>query len=118
MRLNKKRQNGILAAFAESLEPKLWQEKNVILLLYGSRADDSLKGGDIDLLLLVTSSALAAIKLKRNYILTAIERNIGECRVDLLIAPMEPENQSEFVTSIIPKAIELFPAGSDNAQCS
>lgn len=55
------------------------------LYLYGSRADDSLKGGDIDLLCIVNKNDEDDLNLNKYKILAAIKSAIGDQKIDLSI---------------------------------
>lgn len=56
------------------------------LRLYGSRAKDNLKGGDIDLVLLLEqANVVSSLQLKKHYILAALKVAVDEQKVDLLI---------------------------------
>ena len=111
MRLEAHRLNGIITACAETLGPTVWTSGEVALYLHGSRADDSKRGGDIDLLLVGSHALLDTLKQKRRALLVAMEKHIGECRIDLLIAPQQSEEQSDFVKTILAGAVILHPAG-------
>lgn len=74
MRLNVKTREGIIRAFATTLGPQIWNEQLVTLMLFGSRTRPELKGGDIDLLLLVDSSILKKIQDQKRSLLTALEK--------------------------------------------
>ena len=76
------------------------------LYLYGSRTDDDLRGGDIDLLLVVTESTVCDELLsKKHYILADIKEKIGEQRIDLGITTEAELKQNDFYQAIFPKAI-------------
>jgi predicted nucleotidyltransferase len=53
------------------------------LFLFGSRVDDTRKGGDIDLYLVPESKD--ALGLKRIEFLTRVKRRLGERHIDLVI---------------------------------
>jgi predicted nucleotidyltransferase len=72
------------------------------VLLYGSRTDDSKRGGDIDLLVLKSGSFEKSVHLK---ILAAFYRRIGEQKIDLLIE--DPERLSDFAKLVNPQALPL-----------
>ena len=57
------------------------------LYLFGSRTDDRLKGGDIDLLLVVSDSEVDAVKSLRYQILARLKMAIGDQKIDLAIFP-------------------------------
>ena len=78
------------------------------LRLYGSRVDDSKKGGDIDLLLVVENKAivkkLTSVKAE---ILVAIKKQIGEQKIDLLIVTPNELETDPFLQIILPTSITL-----------
>lgn len=53
--------------------------------LFGSRTRDSSKGGDIDLLLLVSDSQLDALNSLKGLILVQFKKKLGERKIDLVI---------------------------------
>ncbi|HLB57638.1 MAG: hypothetical protein A3C55_05130 [Gammaproteobacteria bacterium RIFCSPHIGHO2_02_FULL_42_13] len=76
------------------------------LRLYGSRVSDALKGGDIDLLLLLENKENTDILLsKKHNILAAIKANIGDQKIDLKMAVQNTDDP--FVQLILPKSIVL-----------
>lgn len=96
-------------ACAAVIAPEIWDDPNTSLSLFGSRTDATARGGDIDLLLLIASPHVRLVRRSKRSILSAIERNIGECRVDLTIASSEEAEQSDFVRSVRPSSIRLHP---------
>ena len=68
--------------------------------LYGSRVDDSLKGGDIDLLI-ISSNFSFKDKLK---IKSALFYQLGEQKIDILITQ---QTTSAFVQLILETAVVL-----------
>jgi len=72
MRLNEKYKNTIKKAFLEIFEGEIY--------LFGSRVDDSKKGGDIDLYLVVNEYSLKK-KLK---FLAKIKKVLGEQKIDVV----------------------------------
>jgi predicted nucleotidyltransferase len=74
MRLNEKYVTTIKNAFYE-----VFQQGEIFL--FGSRVDDTKKGGDIDLYLVVENSNLFRKKLK---FLAKIKRVIGEQKIDIV----------------------------------
>lgn len=79
----------------------LHADENAEVYLYGSRTDDSKKGGDIDILVISDKISLNE-KLK---ILNDIFSQIEEQKIDLLIA--KNKNESAFVKYILKHAIPL-----------
>ena len=78
MRINDLQKNMIL----ESIAAELGQEARVFL--FGSRVDDTKRGGDIDLLVEVPFPIDDAVR-KKLRIISAIQRRIGEQKIDLII---------------------------------
>lgn len=55
------------------------------LWLFGSRADLSKKGGDIDLYIESTISELDDVKQRQNDLISAIWKDIGEQKIDIVV---------------------------------
>ncbi len=64
--------------------------------LFGSRADDAKKGGDIDLLVCPSAEAADQAFAKKIKMLTLLERLLGERRIDLVIE--QPDDTRAIVT--------------------
>ncbi len=76
--------------------------------LYGSRTNDDLKGGDIDLLLILDKSKSATMLLaKKHKILAQIKGLIGEQKIDLKIASKQELKKDPFLKLITPTSILL-----------
>jgi len=78
------------------------------IYLYGSRADDALKGGDIDLLVfsgkLTFSDKITA--------LVEIKDILGEQKIDLTIKPFSARYSDPFVMEIMKTAVSIAaPSG-------
>ena len=76
MRLNTAEQQAIRQAIASS-------DQDAVIYIFGSRVDDSAKGGDIDLLILSRRINLMA-KLE---ILAKLHQVLGERKIDLAVYP-------------------------------
>jgi len=76
MRLSQIERNAILAAIGA-------QDPQADVYLFGSRVDDSARGGDIDLLVLSRRIDL----MTRLDILGDLHRRLGERKIDLLVYP-------------------------------
>jgi predicted nucleotidyltransferase len=72
------------------------------VMLYGSRADDTKRGGDIDLLVLTSSQIDRSVRYK---ILGSLYRTIGEQKIDLLLE--DPAKLSLFGQIVLPFAVPL-----------
>jgi predicted nucleotidyltransferase len=59
--------------------------ENTAVWLFGSRADDSKRGGDIDLLVRPTAAAAEQPFAKKIKMLSLLERQLGERKIDLVI---------------------------------
>jgi predicted nucleotidyltransferase len=78
------------------------------LYLFGSRANDNLKGGDIDLLLLLNDQNLVKdLSMQKHQILAQIKGLIGDQRIDFKIANHDAVNNDPFLQIIFPNAILL-----------
>ena len=103
MRLTSNQKNKIISA----LESFLKTDK-AELRLYGSRTKDTLRGGDIDLLLLLNSpDSLAKFNENKHHILSTIKKNLGDQKIDLLIATKHDTEQNVFLKLIYPESILL-----------
>jgi uncharacterized protein len=78
-------------------------ENKAMLYLFGSRADDKFKGGDIDLLVVTRD----AVKLRQNKhrILAQLKNAIGEQKIDLLVT--QDTTTDPFVQKILPTCVLL-----------
>jgi predicted nucleotidyltransferase len=77
------------------------------MYLFGSRVDPEKKGGDIDLLMVVTEADLKTMLLDKHHLLLAIKSKIGEQKIDLIITTEEKIAKDEFLKSLIPSCILL-----------
>lgn len=78
------------------------------LRLYGSRVHDSLKGGDIDLLLLIEDSCVAEqLTEKKHYLLSSIKSLLGDQKIDLTVAIKTAVKQDPFLQMILPASVCL-----------
>lgn len=78
------------------------------LRLFGSRTNDQLKGGDIDLLLLINDSKLKYdLIMKKHYLLAEIKFLLGDQKIDLKIADDSEAQTDPFLQLIYPKSILL-----------
>lgn len=80
--------------------------ENASIILFGSRTNDSLKGGDIDLLILcnrkISSSEKYQLKIK---FLVQLKKIVGDQKIDVLIE--ENQQQSFFLKTVKNEAILL-----------
>ena len=87
-------------AIVEEIRRKLPDAR---IYLYGSRADESLRGGDIDLLVVGRGFEWA----DKIDMLIAIKARIGEQRIDLKLVTPEEAATDVFVQAVLPAAMRL-----------
>ncbi len=80
------------------------------LFLYGSCTDDSLKGGDIDLLVVTTENGVDLFKIKKLDILVAVKKHseIGQRKIELKAATSEQLISDSFLKSIANDMQKVF----------
>lgn len=104
MRLTQSEIAGIVLAITSFLNGK-----NAELRLYGSRVNDNLKGGDIDLLLIVDYEGFAeTIKLQKHMLLSEIKKQLGDRKIDVLIVSRDTMESDVFFTMIYPESVILY----------
>jgi predicted nucleotidyltransferase len=87
----------IIRGIFKNLDP------NADIFLFGSRVDDTLKGGDLDILIL--SEALSfSDKITA---LALLKEKLGDQKIDLIISAREKASQDPFIQSITSKAIQI-----------
>ncbi len=79
------------------------RDRRAQLYLFGSRVDDSLRGGDIDLLI-VSDRLKLADKLD---MLAQLKDALGEQKIDILIKSEAAAARDPFVAAILSKAARL-----------
>jgi tRNA nucleotidyltransferase (CCA-adding enzyme) len=101
MRLTSEQINQLVTAIA----PYITGE-HAELRLYGSRASDNLKGGDIDLLLLLDKNELVSeINFEKHRILASIKQHIGDQKIDFFITAHDQIEQDVFLKMIFPTSV-------------
>lgn len=99
MRISDEERRRIVSTIANYIVPP------AELSLFGSRADDSAKGGDIDLLLVVgDETARESFQFDKAEILGKIKDAIGEQKIDLLVTTEVAIKTSAFLQSLLPSA--------------
>lgn len=100
MRLEKKEQRAISTVIRKYFPGK------GKLYLYGSRVDETKRGGDIDLLLIVENQEeKESIENSKHYLLVDIKEVIGDQKIDFSIATQKALNENSFYQEILPEAI-------------
>ncbi len=78
---------------------RIWGNE-VIIYLFGSRADDSKKGGDIDLFIQIPYDVDPdTLMLNKARFLTIIDMELGEQKIDLLLKTTSDKYSSIFKTA-------------------
>lgn len=79
------------------------------LFLYGSRVNDQLAGGDIDLLIITSSEGVRAFEKYRLDILVAMKKkkSIGQRRIDIKAAKVEDLQKDPFLIQISSQLLKL-----------
>lgn len=103
IRLTPREQLALRGVFAEYLPP------GASAYLYGSRTDRNARGGDIDLLLLVPGMDDAQELGLHARLLAALERALGERKIDLLFTPVLGADAKPFVQLVAHRAVALYP---------
>lgn len=102
MRLSTKELSTIKRAFAEVLLGRPFQ-----LYLYGSRTDDTKKGGDIDLLLVVPTELKSDVIELKTKIRCRIFDFIDEQKIDITVATENELSSDIFLSSVKADCIVL-----------
>ncbi|HAI70350.1 MAG TPA: DNA polymerase III subunit beta [Gammaproteobacteria bacterium] len=69
--------------------------ESAIVLLFGSRVDESKRGGDIDLFIDANlPNALDRVQ-KKSRLWAKLQQRLGEQRIDIIIAANKPEERQE-----------------------
>lgn len=95
-----------IAALVRGLEPFV-KEGPAKLYLHGSRVKDHLKGGDIDLLLLLPDKKVQAALSDKYKFLASLKKEIGDRRIDLTIGSLGKKSQETFIVEVLKKAVLL-----------
>ena len=78
------------------------------IYLFGSRTRDEARGGDIDLLCVLSSSDLVSeIKKKKREALEVLKKDVGDRRIDLRFCVDSDFDKDPFLQSIREQMIEL-----------
>ena len=102
MRLTLDEQRGVAAAASVELP------RGTRVLLFGSRVDDARRGGDVDLLVETPPLASADLAVQlRNRFTARLYRNLGERRVDVLMAVRDRVDDRAVVAAARRDDIEL-----------
>lgn len=108
MRLSTNDTNQIITALTPFIKNKTCE-----LRLFGSRINDEAKGGDIDLLLIIfNEDNTQDVLLEKHRILADIKKNIGDQKIDLVIALASDLDKKPFLSLIYPQSILLKQWGS------
>ena len=104
MRLSEEDLQGLKKGLSEFLS----SYNDLRVYLFGSRIDDSKKGGDIDLLLVVRAEDLESLQLNKHRAITAAKKYIDDQKLDLTIRSSEALATDVFYQSIQNSLVLLF----------
>lgn len=102
MRLSHKEVSSIKAAFSVVLADHPYE-----LYLFGSRVDDNKKGGDIDLLVVVSTAQKSFTTDQKTAIRKKIFESIPEQKIDITVATSEELRSDDFLISVMNHAIKF-----------
>ncbi|MBS0349950.1 MAG: nucleotidyltransferase domain-containing protein [Proteobacteria bacterium] len=103
MRLTHSEISSLIKAISEFIH-----QQPAELRLYGSRTDIHRRGGDIDLLLILSDQQLLQkIILQKHLLLSRIKELIGDQKIDLKIIHKDEITQDPFLQLIFPNSILL-----------
>lgn len=83
-----------------------YSDNESAIYLFGSRTNDTKKGGDIDLLITFKEKE-QLLRFKRLDYVIDLKNKIGERKIDLTLATLEDLSTDPFLKSTIENAIEL-----------
>jgi hypothetical protein len=106
MRLTPQQREGIITAIHPFIKNNLAE-----LRLYGSRVHDHLKGGDIDLVLIIADPACTTCLQQKHHMLAAMKKEIGEQKIDFKIATPAECQEDSFLKIILPASLILHQWG-------
>ena len=95
-----------IAAISRVLDAHL-KKRSATLYLFGSRTQDQLKGGDIDLLVLAPAATSKDLRAKKHFLLAELKQELGDQRIDLTLADPVKARQDPFLAHTLRTAILL-----------
>ncbi len=102
MRLSKQQ----IDAFIQAINTFLPKNEKVELRLFGSRTDDGLKGGDIDLLIVTqTQQTCDSIASHKANLLAKIFMQIDEEKIDISVITQSEIPNNAFIQSVAPASL-------------
>ncbi len=106
MRLSKRECRVLIDTFQEQLV-ELGLVGEAKLFLFGSRVDDSKRGGDIDLLILAPVERVNELRERRVQLINRFHEKLDEQRIDVTVTSPDCIKSDEFFASIADHMIEL-----------
>ncbi len=95
-----------IAAIIQVLGAHL-KERSAALYLFGSRTQDQLKGGDIDLLVLASSAVVKGLRTGKHFLLAELKKELGDQRIDLTLAEPAKARRDPFLSCALRAAVLL-----------
>lgn len=102
MRLKPNELNAIAQAARDAFTP------GIAVVLFGSRVDDSKRGGDIDLLVEIPETMPPAeLVRRRTHFVSRIYRLLDEQRIDVIITTQDQQDSREVVAAAKREGIQV-----------
>lgn len=83
------------------------KKREAELYLFGSRTEDRLKGGDIDLLVLAPGEVVKNLRSEKHSLLAEFKKELGEQRIDLTLVEAPKAREDPFIRRALKTAILL-----------
>lgn len=88
------------------------------LYLFGSRTQDRLRGGDIDILVVAQPEVVRRLRAEKESLLAGFKKVLGERRIDLVVAETPATKRVPFLRTALRTAILLKRWGSRRRRCA
>lgn len=103
LRLDPLEQEKLVSVLARALQ----KYADARVYLFGSRADPTARGGDLDLLIVSSAAAREQYALRKQLSL-AIQEQLGEQHVDIVVSPDLSDKPSAFARLAMLKGVRLW----------
>jgi predicted nucleotidyltransferase len=100
-----------IAAISRVLGARL-KNRSAALYLFGSRTQNQLKGGDIDLLVLAPATVAKDLRAQKHFLLAEFKEELGDQRIDLTLAEPAKARKDPFLARALRTAVLLKRWGS------
>ncbi len=111
MRLQPQEINAITRVLGACLK-----DRPATLYLFGSRTQDKLKGGDMDLLVLAPEAVAKCLRARKHFLLAELKEELGDQRIDLTLSEPAKARQDPFLAHALRTAVVLKRWGRHSSQ--